>query len=319
MRTKKPNPRRRPLPRWAVIAVILVTGGVTAFALSASGLQGPQMAWYEASGAVDQVWAGAPMTADDQHRGRHGLAAGVPSDAARQVAGVRGLPAILNGTPRPHGDRGPCTNCHQVLLVPGVPMPSITSGAQMPHPYRGVCGNCHLVDGAGRTVAGTITAPVPPPAPPRLAEVDWLGLELQVPTQAAPTAVGGQPTAAARATPGAVVTKAEGKAARSGVQRGDIVTSINAVAIVDRAAFQQATQNGALRQGTVVALRNGQRLAFEIPAAAAASPGPAAQPMPPASPMSPMTPSAARPAAMTAPAAGPWGPTAGQGVAGATF
>jgi len=301
-----PKPQRRPLPRWAVLVVILVTGTVTALALSASGLQGPQMAWQEAAGTVDQVW-GAPMTADQQHLQRGRPQGAMASDAARQVAGRRGVPAILNGSNAPHGERGACTNCHQVMLVPGVPMPSITSGAAMPHSFRGACSNCHLVGaggGFGTAVAGTISAPVPPPVP---VEVDWLGLEMRI---------------GAAAQPGAMVTKAEGKAARSGVRRGDRITSINAVALTDRNAFAQATQNGALRQGTVVAFRNGQRLAFEIPSAA-----PAAQPAQPAargqtaSPLAPqpfiaqppmaqppMAQSPVRPSAMTPAAPGPWAP-----------
>jgi len=306
-----PKPQRRALPRWAVLVVILVTGTVTALALSASGLRGPQMAWHEASGTVDQVW-GAAMTAEQQHLG---AAHQGNAEAARQVAGRRGVPAILNGSNRPHGERGPCTNCHQVQLVPGVPMPNITSGAAMPHAFRGICGNCHLVGprgSFGTAVAGTINAPVPPPLPPRLVEVDWLGLELRITAQANAQPGAVQPPGGLASPMGAMVTKAEGKAARSGVRRGDMITSINAVAMVDRNAFIRATQNGALRQGTVVALRNGQRLAFEIPQAA---PPPA--PVRPAA-LSPMAPGAMAPAAMspaliapqalTPAAPGPWAP-----------
>ncbi|MBF0246956.1 MAG: magnetochrome domain-containing protein [Alphaproteobacteria bacterium] len=73
-------------------------------------------------------------------------------------AQVEGAPMILPGDPRPHGYRGPCTDCHTVgkglELAPdpdliSLPPPPITvvqaSREERPHEDRGPCAACHLV------------------------------------------------------------------------------------------------------------------------------------------------------------------------------
>jgi hypothetical protein len=186
--------------------------------------------------------------------------------------GLPGVPAIRWGTPRPHGDRGPCVDCHTVTMGNGRPMPNIQSFSSMPHEFRGVCNNCHRIDGsptgnpvaAVRPVIGEMQmipgAGVPQnmmgaqgpmgaaglAAGPR--EADWRGLEVRP-----------SPT-------GVTVTKAEGAAGRSGLARGDVLVSLNASPIQTVADFVQATQNGRLNSGTMIVMRDGQRMAFELTA-----------------------------------------------------
>nr|AEX00092.1 magnetosome protein [alpha proteobacterium UT-2] len=71
---------------------------------------------------------------------------------------LEGAPMILAGDPRPHGYRGPCTECHPIgqgfELTPdpdliSLPPPAIsrdvaTSGVS-PHEVRGPCEACHVI------------------------------------------------------------------------------------------------------------------------------------------------------------------------------
>lgn len=161
------------------------------------------------------------------------------------VARPTGAPPILSGATPPHGDRGACTNCHQVLTMGGRLVPAISANAIMPHGYRGICSNCHQVTTGGRTaqpVAGiTITT-----APANTPNVEWLGLEV--------TGLGGS----------VVVTSVEAQARKAGLQRGDVMRSVNGQNIATMADLSMATQNGRLPQATVIAERAGQRLAFEV-------------------------------------------------------
>jgi hypothetical protein len=61
-----------------------------------------------------------------------------------------------------------------------------------------------------------------------------------------------------------MVTKADGTAARSGVLTGDVVRSINGSPVQSMAEFVTTTQDGNLPQGTMIADRGGELLAFEL-------------------------------------------------------
>ncbi len=97
---------------WLMLIVIVATAGITASAISATGLGGPDVAW-----------------------------GGGSKPAARS-----GAPVIVWGTPIGHGDRGECTNCHNVVFPEGAPLPTITALSAMPHEFRGVCNNCHRLE-----------------------------------------------------------------------------------------------------------------------------------------------------------------------------
>ena len=63
---------------------------------------------------------------------------------------------------------------------------------------------------------------------------------------------------------GLLVVDAEGQAGQAGLLAGDVINSINGIATGDERAFADATVNGTLPQGVVVATRAGERLAFEL-------------------------------------------------------
>jgi hypothetical protein len=273
---KLETPEKKVLPRWLVIIVIMATAGITAAALSATGLRGPVIAWDRANKGIAGVWTGEqgglPGMPAAQPTGvmpaaapaaLQPAAAATPTATPAQVQPVvaqpvalTGAPVIVWGTPIGHGDRGACTNCHTVVFPQGMPLPIISALSAMPHEFRGVCNNCHQIRinrlGGITQVAGTINAPNAPvaaaaPATPRQpTEAEWRGLEVAISTQ------------------GVMVNGADGVAKRAGVRVGDVITSINAVPITTMADFVRATENGALTQGTVIARRDGQRLAFEI-------------------------------------------------------
>lgn len=287
MMPSQPMPPRQ-LPRVVVIAAVIATGGATAWAMSATRMRGPETSWGVSQTAVNQVWAD-PASAQRMAAGSMAGAmpqqplapttmpnpggAGLPpmgQPQGRPVAGLPGVPNIINGSVRPHGDRGACTNCHGIQDRRGRQVPSITADAMMPHSFRGTCSNCHqiVVGGALRDIAATVALPgggiaSPSPgnaramAPPR--DADWLGMEVRA------------------ADRGVIVTKAEGAAARGGLQPGDRVGSINGRAVRNMADFIIATDNGALAQGAAIVDRGGQRLAFELlPRPRAVGPGRAA-------------------------------------------
>jgi hypothetical protein len=298
---------KKPLPRWLVLVVVLATGGITAAAMFATGLRGPAMAWERASKGAESVWAGDPqgiaptpvqvpaslgvpaaqppspppaqpaVQAATQPMTQPPVQSGTAMGAIRPgpvmpVAAQPGVPVIIWGTPIGHGDRGPCTNCHGVIMPQGMPVPAISALSVMPHAYRGVCNNCHEVKvmPLGAPVAGLITVPptaAPAEAPPRMrapTEAEWLGLEVGVAPQ------------------GVLVNGVEAMAKRAGMRVGDVITSINAVPVRTVADFVAVTQNGGLMQGTIIARREGQRLAFELgPRQAQPQPQPQAMQMAP--------------------------------------
>jgi len=296
------------LPRIVVIAAVILTGGVTAWAMSATHMRGPVTSWDMSQSAVNQVWTDpaaqmpmAPMTpiapvAPGAMNGAmqpqspapnmmpnpgNPMAAMSPQPQGRRVAGLPGVPNIINGSVRPHRDRGACSNCHGVLDGRGRPVPSINADSRMPHSFRGTCSNCHqvVVGGALRGIAATVALPgvgggFSTAAPQSMAiapptDADWRGMEVRA------------------ADRGVIVTKAEGAARRTGLQPGDRVGSINGVQVQSMADFIAATRNGALPQGTAIIDRGGERLAFEmLPTTRGPAPGIAPQlaPLQPAAP-----------------------------------
>jgi hypothetical protein len=270
------------------VLVVIATGAATVWAATKMGPLGPYTSWDRAQQAVQQVWAPrgqAPLAQPTQMQpqvlqqpaaaapqqssvpappptANQSLAAAptndplfpLADDTAARTVGLPGVPTIIWGTPRPHRDRGPCVNCHTVATGDGQRVPTIFSFSAMPHEYRGVCNNCHQISVAGfggNLVAGIRTAE---PADAQLQmqvqgaanDGEWRGMEVSAASQ------------------GVVITKADGAAARAGVQPGDVVDSINGVAVRSMTDFIQVTLNGDLQQGTMIARRNGQRMAFEL-------------------------------------------------------
>lgn len=238
-----PDAKRKPLPRWLVVPVILSSAAATVAAMSMTGMRGPALAWDRANRSIEAGWFGAPSDPNAE------VMPGAPAGPARTVAGAPGVPMIVSGAALTHMDRGVCTSCHAVVSAQGTPVPAIHSMSVLTHEYRGVCGNCHLFRvaptfGGATAVAGTPVAPRPQPAGP--SEAEWQGLEV------APGATG------------VVVQSAEGKAGRVGLQTGDLVTSINGAQVKTMTDFVRVTENGTLAQGAVIVRRNEQRLAFEL-------------------------------------------------------
>jgi hypothetical protein len=235
--------RKRALPPWLVVVVVLVTGGFTVWAMSMTGFRGPSAAWDQAHEVVDGVWG-------EEHTPRHsqpalwGAQPGMGSNG-KQVAALPGVPPIVGGVRSTHPDRGVCTNCHAVIAPQGGAIPSLNSLSASTHEFRGVCSNCHLFGIAGPTPAARLAA-APAAGAPAIKEAEWLGLEV------APSAEG------------VTVQGAEGLSARRGVLANDVIGSINAIPIASMSDFVRATQNGALAQGTLIVSRAGQRLAFEL-------------------------------------------------------
>jgi hypothetical protein len=305
------NPRE--LPRMVVVLVVIATGAATVWAATKMGPLGPYTSWERAQQAVQQVWSrpaqgvqmpaaqAAPPVGVSPANGFAPQRAwgsvpvqsppesppsaalpdalfGSPEGAAARTVGLPGVPAILWGTPRPHRDRGPCTNCHTVATGDGQRVPTIFSFSAMPHEYRGVCNNCHQISVSG--FGGNLVAGIRAAEPlndPRLMqaapnEAEWRGMEVRAGAE------------------GVVVVKADGTAAVAGVQAGDVVESINGVPVRSIADFAQVTENGELRQGTMISSRTGQRVAFELqPAQQGASMSP---PMSTGAQLPPMAPQA---------------------------
>lgn len=87
-----------------------------------------------------------------------GMSLTLRTDAELGFAQLEGAPMIAPGDPRPHPDRGPCTNCHAIgtgwELTPdpgliAMDPPPITQAQadhkQQPHQDRGPCIACHII------------------------------------------------------------------------------------------------------------------------------------------------------------------------------
>jgi hypothetical protein len=247
-----PRQARRKLPNWVVLLVVLATGAFTVWAMSETRLRGPVVAWEHAHAAVDGVWGAEPPDPSAlEHFGK-------------PVASALGIPPIVGGTPLAHADRGVCTSCHAVVGPQGGAVPGISATSTMTHEYRGICSNCHQFRGAASRASGSPMLPATPIAQAP-SEAEWLGLEIGPAPQ------------------GVVIQGVEGLAARRGVLPSDHVASLNGIPIRSIADFLRATQNGMLAQGTLIVLRGGRRLAFEL--GANAETPPPAPPPPPAAPL----------------------------------
>jgi S1-C subfamily serine protease len=248
--------KRKPLPRWVVVFVILAAAGITVVAMSMSGMRGPALAWERANQSIETAWFG--QTPDET--GGLVVGAAAPSDPALPVAAAITAPVIIAGAPMPHADRGVCTGCHSTVTPAGTAVPAIRSSSVMTHEYRGVCANCHqmrssALPGFGSPVAAVQVPGGPPAANARQpTEAEWQGLEVG-------------PSAG-----GVVINGVEGAAQRAGVLAGDVVSSVNAVPVASVAEFLKVTDNGVLAQGTVIVRRGAQRLAFELGAAGGTQP-----------------------------------------------
>jgi len=251
---------RKRLPRWLVVAVVVISAAITAAAMSITRLRGPAVAWDSTNKTIETVWSGdQPGVPDDLPRFTGSLPQS--TNATVTVGALPGVPVILTGAPLTHTDRGPCTNCHGVVTQQGAVVPAIYALSVMAHEYRGVCINCHQIKIAPAgvaPVAGTLNArpleatqPVAmgaaaPKAVRQPAEAEWQGLEVGPSAQ------------------GVLANGAEGAARTTGMRAGDLVMSINALPIRTMADFVRVTDNGALAQAAVIVRLDGQRLAFEL-------------------------------------------------------
>ncbi|MCP4678533.1 MAG: hypothetical protein GY854_24090 [Deltaproteobacteria bacterium] len=284
--------RRKTIPNWFVGLVVVLTAGVTGWAMI-NNPSDPD--WFPPSAYPVQQMPDVMIPVKT-----------VIDNSTQQVAGARPIPTIRAGALPPHGERGICTGCHVVVSGRGMPIPMIASTSVMPHQYRGLCSNCHQVSNpmnlpatnnqqaAMAFAAAGTPQPLAPSQPnavqPPPAEGEWLGLEvapitpLTAKQYSVPPEVGGL-----------IVAEAEAQAAAGGVKAGDVVLSINGAPINDMTGFLRATHNGALTKGYIELYRNGQRLDFRLSQTTAATPSP--MPTQPAN--SPA--GAAAPAAMNAP------------------
>ena len=72
---------------------------------------------------------------------------------ALPVAAANGAPPIAANSNMPHGDRGACESCHDILpatqamavAAPNNGVPPISANATMPHDDRGQCESCHQI------------------------------------------------------------------------------------------------------------------------------------------------------------------------------
>jgi hypothetical protein len=284
------------IPRGLVVLAMVVTAGITAWALLGKKLS---LSW--------------------------------PADAAGAAPAARRAPTILVGRAAPHGELGPCTLCHTVMNRGNKAIPPIVATARIPHQYQnGVCINCHRVatgltnsvttasqpssatpvspaqqsttqQSATKSPQPAVRGSVQPQASARLpslairptvaAEAEWLGarlLELD-------------PDSARRHglpsdLKGLLVTRVQAEAAAVGLTAGDVLVAVNRHIVGTLERLDQVTQGGALQGAVVQVLRNGTL--FQAVLSRAASPaapsqtaaGPAPSPPPAALPARPLQP-----------------------------
>ena len=262
------------VPSWFIAMAVVVTAAITIWAM---WQKGASFATSEMPMRLAQ--AASPMygaVGEQMGRGMHqpgALQRGALAPQFRVVAGNRPVPPIQAGAQPTHGELGACTLCHVVVDHVGAAIPMISAYSALPHPYRGgLCINCHKVrpisGGAGNNLLPMAAVRPVAPAP---TEAAWMGMEVAPIT----------PLLAAQykipdAIKGVAVTEVESTAQLAGVQAGDVVVGVNQLAVPDMAAFAAATENGALRQGTLQLLRGGKFVRVTLPGRPAATPAPAA-------------------------------------------
>ncbi|MDH5674064.1 MAG: PDZ domain-containing protein [Myxococcales bacterium] len=206
----------------------------------------------------------------------------------------RPVPPIHSFSSMPHGFRGVCSNCHQVTLGQGgngnpvaATMMVPPSGAPM-QPMQAMPMQPMPMQPMQQPMQAMQAMPMQQPMQAMPMQQPMQAMPMQQPMQA--QGFGAQPMATAPANTGmapppndadwrglevrqgaqgVVVTKAEGAAARAGLQPGDLLRSVNGAPVEGMNAFVQATQRGQLPAGAVIVRRGDQRLAFEMTANAA--------------------------------------------------
>ena len=246
------------IPGWLVALVVLITAGVTVWAMLrkngtwlADAVAYPQQ--------VTQVLSPG--------------AAALSPGALRPVAQGRPIPSIHAGLLPSHAERGPCTACHTVVDVVGRAIPMIQVMAAMPHQYRGgLCINCHRIKPSSGVVAGVsplaaqATAAPTAPAAAGATEGAWLGMEVVPITNVTTSQYQLLP-----GTSGLVVAEAESVAAAAGIRAGDVVVQVNGQPVGDMVSFFQTTQNGRAPSGVVTIMRGGAL--HQVPLGGAAAGG----------------------------------------------
>ncbi len=172
---------------------------------------------------------------------------------------------------RPHGDRGPCTNCHTVLRSGALVLnPAFTAQNNPKHRRSGPRPDAHLI-------VGSRTRPTPTPellssstASPRqqnaagkeLFEGHWLGLEV-IPLIPQLAAVYQVP----KGESGVLVDEITLEGAESGVLAGDMIHSIDGRPTSDLRAFFLATQHVQEKERAELGVsRRGSKMAFVVEA-----------------------------------------------------
>ncbi len=183
-----------------------------------------------------------------------------PSAGGASLVGlIRPAPAILPGTPPPHGPRGACPSCHTLLAATPSPAPSAPLLAAAP-----------FAQGSALPVASLPSAPLgerapvaaAPTAVVELQAVGWQGLRAVALTPAL-----GQALALPSTARGVVVDQARGPAAAAALQLGDLVTAVGGAPTPDLAAFLAATATEAARpRARLVVSRGGSELGLDLAA-----------------------------------------------------
>ena len=154
--------------------------------------------------------------------------------------------------------------------INAVGAPSITINSVLPHGYRGVCANCHQIVDSMTPVAqrfssqtgNNVQSSSGPPSPSQqnaagkvLVEGHWLGMEL-IPITPELAREYNLPERVA----GLLVDEVTLEAAESGLLAGDVLQSINNYPVKTLKDFNQATRKvEAFKEATLGVLRNGQR------------------------------------------------------------
>lgn len=97
-------------------------------------------------------------------------------------------------------------------------------------------------------------------------QTKWLGMDVRPIARVNGATLGVPP-----GVRGLVVTEVEGAAAAAGIQRGDVLLSIDGAAVRDPAAFSRATLAGTRKRGTVGVLRNGRFVSVAVGGATGAA------------------------------------------------